>query len=90
MELISGAIFTVLTVVVVMDLTTGTGRFNLARGFVGPVSTSAAAVSLSVFGFIAQGMGNGIGFTSMAAVAAAGALLVWFMLGETKPAEYVD
>jgi MFS family permease len=87
---VSGAIFTVLTVVVIMDLTTGTGRFNLARGFVGLVSTSAAAVSLSVFGFIAQGMGNGIGFTSMAAVAAAGALLVWFMLSETKPAEYVD
>jgi MFS family permease len=87
---VSGAIFTVLTVVVVMDLTTGTGRFNLARGVVGLVSTIAAAVSLSVFGFIAQGIGNWAGFVSMAAVAAVGALLVWFMLGETKPAEYVD
>jgi MFS family permease len=83
---ISGAILTVLTVVIVMDLTTGTGRFNLARGFVGLVSTIAAAISLLVFGFIAQEIGNWAGFVSMAAVTATGALLVWFMLGETKPA----
>jgi MFS family permease len=87
---ITSAIVGVLTVVIVMDLTTGTGRFNLARGFVGMVSTVAAAVSLSVFGFIAQEIGNWAGFVSMAAVTAAGALLVWFTLGETKPAEYID
>lgn len=87
---VTGAIFTVLTVVVVMDLTTGTGRFNLARGFVGLVSTIAAAVSLSVFGFIAQGIGNWAGFMGMAVAAAAGTLLICFMLVETKPAEYID
>lgn len=67
---ITGAIVTVLTVVIVMDLTTGTGRFNLARGFVGLVSTIAAAVSLIVFGFIAQEIGNWAGFVSTAAVTA--------------------
>jgi sugar phosphate permease len=80
----------VLTVVIVMDLTTGTGRFNLSSGFVGLVSTIAAAISLIVFGFIAQEIGNWAGFVSMAAVTATGALLVWFMLGETRPAEYID
>jgi MFS family permease len=87
---VSGAILTVLTVVVVMDLTTGTGRFNLARGFVGLVSTGAAAVSLTVFGFIAQEIGNWAGFASMAAVSAAGSLILWIALRETKPTEYID
>ncbi len=87
---ISGAILTVLTVVVAMDLTTGTGRFNLARGFIGLVSTIAAALSLTVFGFIAQEVGNWAGFASMAAVAATGTLLVWLVLAETKPTEYID
>jgi MFS family permease len=87
---ISGAILTVLTVVVVMDLTTGTGRFNLARGIVGLVSTIAAGLSLSLFGLIAQEVGNWAGFAGMAAVAAAGTLLVWWALTETKPAEYID
>jgi hypothetical protein len=54
------------------------------------VSTIAAAVSLSVFGYVAQGIGNWAGFMGMAALAAAGALLLWFKLGETKPAEYID
>jgi MFS family permease len=87
---VSGAILTVLTVVVVMDLTIGTGRFNLARGFVGLVSTGAAALSLTVFGFIAQEIGNWAGFASMAAVSAAGLVLLWFTLRETKPTEYID
>jgi MFS family permease len=87
---VSGAILTVLTVVVVTDLTTGTGRFNLARGFVGLASTGAAALSLTVFGFIAQEIGNWAGFVSMAAVTAAGALLLWFTMRESKPTEYID
>lgn len=85
---ISGAILPVLTVVVVTDLTAGTGRFNLARGGVGLVSTIAAALGLSAFGFIAQHVGNWAGFLSMATVAAAGTLLVSWALRETKPAEY--
>lgn len=83
---ISAAILNVLTVVIVMDLTTGTGRFNLARGGVGLVSTIAAALGLTVFGFIAQQAGNWVSFVSMAAVAAAGTLLIWWRLTETKPA----
>ena len=85
---ISGAILPVLTVVVVTDLTAGTGRFNLGRGAVGLVSTIAAAIGLSAFGFVAQQVGNWAGFLSMAAVAAGGTLLVWWALRETKPHEY--
>jgi MFS family permease len=87
---ISGAARTVLITVIVTDLTTGTGRFNLARGAIGLVATIAAAISTTAFGFIAQEMGHWAAFSGMAAMAAAGAMVFWFRVAETKPAEYVD
>jgi len=87
---ISGAVRTVLVAVVVADLTTGTGRFNLARGAVGLAIAIAAAISTTAFGFVAQEMGRWAAFLSMAAVAAAGGLVIWLFLNETKPADYID
>lgn len=87
---ISGAIRTVLTIVIVADLTAGTGRFNLANGAVGLVFTIAASLSTTMFGYVAQELGHWAAFTSMAAVAAAGGLVVWFLLNETKPEKYAD
>jgi len=68
---ISAAIITVLTVLVVTDLTTGTGRFNLARGTVGAMSSIAASVSTIATGFITQHFGHIAGFLFIAAVATA-------------------
>jgi MFS family permease len=85
---ISGAIRTVMAVVIVADLTAGTGRFNLASGAVGLVFAVAASVSTTIFGFVDQEVSHWAAFLSMAAVAAAGGLVVWFLLNETKPAKY--
>ena len=87
---VSGASRTVLTTLMVTDLTTGSGRFNLARGAVGFVVTGAAAVSTIMFGFVAQAMGLLVAFLSMAALAGAGGAVVWLFLNETKPAKYLD
>jgi MFS family permease len=87
---ISGAVLTVLTIVIVSDLTTGTGRFNLAAGGVGLVSTAAASLSTAVSGYVAQELGREAGFLSLALVAAIGTLLVWFKMRETKPERYAD
>jgi MFS family permease len=87
---ISGAIRTVLVVVIVADLTAGTGRFNLASGTVGLVFAVAASVSTTIFGFVDQEVSDWAAFLSMAAVAATGGLLVWFVLDETRPAKYDD
>jgi len=46
-----------MTVLVITDLTTGTGRFNLARGAVGTCTGIAAAVSTTATGVIAAGLG---------------------------------
>jgi len=43
-----------------------------------------------MFGYVAQEMGHRAAFLSMAAAAAAGGLVVWFLLNETKPAKYKD
>ncbi|HEY7246025.1 MAG TPA: MFS transporter [Xanthobacteraceae bacterium] len=87
---VTGAILTVLTVVIVADLTAGTGRFNLARGAIGFLATLAASFSTAVSGFISQEIGRSAGFLGMGAVAAVGTLLVWLMLAESKPERYEE
>src|SRR5262249_1541542 len=42
---ITGAIVTVLTILIIADLTSGTGRFNLAQGAVGALIGISAAIS---------------------------------------------
>jgi predicted MFS family arabinose efflux permease len=87
---VSGAIISVLTVLVITDLTTGTGRFNLAQGAVGTGTGIAAALSTSIFGFVFQRFGYSAGFLAIAGVAAAAAALAWLFLPETKPEKYID
>jgi MFS family permease len=87
---VSGATVTVLTILVITDITTGTGRFNLARGVVGTLIAIAASLSTGATGFLFQSFGHWAGFFTLAGVAAAGTLLLWIAMPETKPAEYVD
>jgi MFS family permease len=87
---ITGAVIGVLTVVVITDLTAGTGRFNLAQGAVGAASGLAASLSTLATGFYFQGFGRLSGFIVIAAVAAAATVVLWIFLSETKPPEYRD
>jgi len=87
---ISAAAVTVLTVLVITDLTTGTGRFNLVRGFIGTVIAIAASISTTATGFIFQGVGQWTGFLTMAGAAAAATVLLWAAMPETKPGKYLD
>jgi len=87
---ITGAIITVMTVLVMTDLTTGTGRFNLARGAVDTCTGIAAAVSTTVTGVIAAEFGRPASFLTAAGVAALAVLLLWLYLPESRPKEYLD
>jgi MFS family permease len=80
---ISGSIINVLTVLVISDLTTGTGRFNLAQGVIGAMIGIAASLSTSITGFIFQEFGHWAGFIFIAGVAATGTALAW--LSSRKP-----
>ncbi|MGB6541639.1 MAG: MFS transporter [Xanthobacteraceae bacterium] len=87
---ITGAIIGVLTVLVITDLTAGTGRFNLAVGTVGALSGIAASISTSGTGFLFQALGPTIGYLPLAAIAAAATAVLWVFLAETKPQKYED
>jgi MFS family permease len=85
---VSGAVIGVLTVLIVTDLTAGTGRFNLAQGAVGAMIGVAASVSTLATGYLFQGIGNFGGFIAIAAVAGGATALIWAFIHETKPSEY--
>jgi len=82
---ISGAMLGVLTALVVADLTAGTGRFNLAQGFVGTMSGIGASFSTALSGLVAGSLGRAAGFLGIAAVALAAMLLLWLLMPETNP-----
>lgn len=87
---VTSAIITVLTVLVITDLTTGSGRFNLARGSVGAMSGLAASISTIATGFVFEQLGRWAGFLLIAAIAAAATGLLWAFQSETRPAQYPD
>ena len=87
---VSGATVGVLTVIVIADLTAGTGRFNLAVGAVGALNGITATISTSTTGFLFQHFGAHVGFLPLAAVGVAATALVWVFLSETKPEKYED
>ena len=87
---VSAAVIGVLTVIVVTDLTTGTGRFNLAQGTVGALSGLAASVSTLASGYIVTALGQAAAYLAITAVAIAATGLIWMFVSETKPGKYAD
>lgn len=82
---VTGAIVGVLTVVVITDLTAGTGRFNLARGASGSLVGLAASASTVTTGFVFEVFGRVACFAIIAVVACAATGMLWLFLSETKP-----
>jgi MFS family permease len=87
---ISSACVTVVTLLMITDMTTGTGRFNLIQGFIGTVIAVGAAISTGATGFIFEKLGHFSGFLILAAAAGAATVLFWAGLTETKPGKYID
>jgi MFS family permease len=82
---VSGTMLGVLTALIVADLTAGTGRFNLAQGFVGTMSGVGASLSTTVSGLVVASLGRAAGFLGIAAVALAAVLLMGLLMPETEP-----
>ncbi len=80
---VSGTMLGVLTALVIADLTTGSGRFNLAQGFVGTVSGIGASLSTTLSSQIAGSLGRAAGFLGISAVALAALLMLWSLMPET-------
>jgi MFS family permease len=82
---ISGSTLGVLTALIVADLTKGTGRFNLAQGFLGTLSGIGASLGTTFFSLVSGNFGSVIGFVSIALVALCLVLIAWFWMPETMP-----
>jgi MFS family permease len=82
---ISGAVFGVLVPLVVVDVTRGTGHFNLALGIGGTAIGIGAALSTTLAGYVSDHFGSETAFLVLAAIAAAGLASIWALMPETRP-----
>lgn len=82
---IGAGIFGVLWVTVVADLTTGTGRYNLALGAIATAQSIGTVLSNLATGYVVQGWGYQAGFVFLAVVAAFALFLFSWTMPETGP-----
>ena len=84
---IGAGIFGVVSVLVVADLTKGTGRFNLTQGALATATGVGAGLSNLLAGFVVKEAGFDAGFLMLAAIAAVGTLFFALAMPETRPRE---
>ena len=84
MDGLGAGIFGVVSVLIVADLTKGTGRFNAAQGAIATAQGCGAFLSNYVGGEVAKHMGNDFTFYMLAAIAAGGLAFFWLLMPETK------
>jgi MFS family permease len=84
---VGAGIFGALFPLVVADLTRGTGRFNLSQGAIATAQGIGASLSNMVAGFIIVWTGYSAAFLFLGIVAAAGFLLYWRAMPETRKFE---
>jgi MFS family permease len=84
---IAAAVMGVMVPVIVADVTRGTGRFNLALGFIGSAVGIGASASTTLAGYLSDHFGSAIAFFGLAGIAAAGLALASTALPETRPLE---
>jgi MFS family permease len=80
---IGAGIFGVVSVLVVADLTKGTGRFNFTQGALATATGVGAGLSNLLAGFEVQALGFNAGFVTLAAVATAAAIFYALAMPET-------
>jgi predicted MFS family arabinose efflux permease len=80
---IGAGIFGVVSVLVIADLTRGTGRSNLTLGAIATAVGIGAALSQTIAGAIVHHYSNQAGFVFLASVATAAFLILWLFMPET-------
>jgi predicted MFS family arabinose efflux permease len=83
---VGAGIFGVVSVLVIADLTRGTGRFNLTLGAITAAVGIGAALSQTIAGSIVHHAGSRAGFLFLAGMASAAlGILYWFMPETREP-----
>jgi predicted MFS family arabinose efflux permease len=81
---IGAGIFGVVSVLVIADLTRGTGRFNLTLGAITTAVGIGASLSQVIAGGIVHRVGSHAGFLFLAAVASVAFAILYFFMPETR------
>jgi MFS family permease len=80
---IGAGIFGVVSILMIADLSHGTGRFNLLQGCVYSAIGLAASISSIIGGVVVKWGGYAVGFGSLAAISILGLLFFWKFVPET-------
>jgi MFS family permease len=80
---VGAGIFGVVSVLVIADLTRGTGRFNLTLGAIATAVGIGAALSQTIAGAIVHHSGYRAGFLLLSIVAAIAFSILWIFMPET-------
>ena len=80
---VGAGMFGVVSVLVIADLTRGTGRFNLTLGAIATAVGIGAALSQTIAGSIVHHFSDSAGFLFLAIVATAAFVILWLLMPET-------
>ncbi len=84
---IGAGIFGVVSVLIIADLTKGTGHFNLTLGAVATAVGIGASLSNLITGLIVQRAGYNAGFLTLAGIAVFACLIFWRFVPETNQSD---
>ena len=84
---LGAAVFGVLFPLTVADISRETGHYTTSLGLVGLAIGGGATLSTVIAGFIADHLGVGAAFVSLAAVGLCATAFVWTLVPETRAAE---
>jgi MFS family permease len=81
---VGAGIFGVVSVLVIADLTRGTGRFNLTQGAIGTAVGIGASLSQVIAGIIVHHSSYRVGFLFLAGIATLALAILWWFMPETS------
>jgi MFS family permease len=87
---VAAGIFGVVSVLVIADLTQGTGRFNLTLGAISTAVGIGASFSQVIAGSIVHHFDSNAGFLFLAAVASAAFGILYFFMPETRDKQFLN
>jgi predicted MFS family arabinose efflux permease len=87
---VGAGIFGVVSVLVIADLTQGSGRFNLTLGAVSTAVGIGASLSQVIAGSIVHHFNFNAGFLFLAAIAAAAFGILYFCMPETRDKQFLN
>jgi MFS family permease len=86
---VSAGVFGVVSVLVIADLTQGSGRFNITLGAISTAVGIGAALSQTIAGTIVHHFGFNAGFLFLASIAATAFGILYFFMPETRDKSFL-